>query len=277
MERHEPTVVPGLETGVESLAAGAVHTCALLTGGTVKCWGDNEFAQLGIGTASSTPVMSATTVTELPAAQVLVSANRHTCAIAGGAIQCWGSNVVGQLGTNPDLGLWSPVPVTIPRLGCSGTPDLSCRVAEGCADGSVDQVFDGNLVGCAGRAAFADRASLCGLGYQPATAVEWVAHRRTMAPVHDYWTDEPLRYNGTGSSACFVSTTIGTACDAATPMRVCTSTGTDAEGNHCDWTNCGLDVSTPDQFFGGCRGDVTAGTLCMPAPPPASRTRTARE
>jgi alpha-tubulin suppressor-like RCC1 family protein len=269
-ERDQPTAVPGLEAGVLAVAAGSFHTCALMTGGTVKCWGENSLGQVGNGLASSTLVTSPSDVTQLPAAQALFSSGQHTCAIADGAIRCWGSNFSGELGTDPDLGLLSSVPLRIPRLGCAGAPDLRCRVAEGCADDSVDQVFDGNLVGCAGAVAFADRASLCGPGYQPATATQWVAHRRSVSPTHDYWTDDPLRYNGTGPSACFVSTVLGVACDPATPMRVCTSTGMDPEGNHCDWTNCGLDVVTPDQFFGGCRGDLSAGTLCMPIPPPPS-------
>jgi hypothetical protein len=48
------------------------------------------------------------------------------------------------------------------------------------------------------------------------------------------------------------------------PMHICTAGGNDDEGNHCNWTHCGLNATTPDQFLGGC--GATAGTVCMTGP-----------
>jgi hypothetical protein len=41
---------PGLASTYTAAAAGGRHTCALLTTGTVKCWGRNAEGEVGDGT-----------------------------------------------------------------------------------------------------------------------------------------------------------------------------------------------------------------------------------
>lgn len=136
----------------------------------------------------------------------------------------------------------------------------------GCADGIAEQSFDDFLFGCAGQVTFDNRLTLCGAGLRMATASEWKSRPVSgLVPMHDYWTDDALNFGGSGSSNCFVSTTMGTTCGES-PMRVCTASGTDPEGNHCRWQHCGLDTISPDEFFGGCAGDTTAGALCINSP-----------
>ncbi|MGD0167943.1 MAG: hypothetical protein ABSC51_11770 [Gaiellaceae bacterium] len=83
--------------GALQISAGDAHTCAVLSGGTVWCWGGDYDSQLGGGaTASSwTPVR----VAGVSSASQVSAGDAHTCAlIAGGTVECWGLNFDGQLG-----------------------------------------------------------------------------------------------------------------------------------------------------------------------------------
>lgn len=91
-----PQEVVGLKS-VKSLTAGAFHTCALLYNDSVKCWGNNDHGQLGIGNydAQVTPQE----VSNLRGVQAISAGDLHTCALLKtGAVKCWGFNAYGQLG-----------------------------------------------------------------------------------------------------------------------------------------------------------------------------------
>jgi alpha-tubulin suppressor-like RCC1 family protein len=101
-----------------TLSEGDNHICALLASAAVKCWGQNDYGQLGInGTANygaSAELGANWTAINLNGrTAVAVSAGAfHTCAILDtGAVTCWGLNDKGQLGygdttnrTSADLG-----------------------------------------------------------------------------------------------------------------------------------------------------------------------------
>jgi len=44
-----PTVNLGTGRTATSIDAGDYHTCAVLDNASVKCWGNNDYGQLGIG------------------------------------------------------------------------------------------------------------------------------------------------------------------------------------------------------------------------------------
>jgi hypothetical protein len=52
--------VSGLTAGVQSIAAGGNHSCAVMTDGTIRCWGENSDGELGDGTTM--PSAAAVTV-----------------------------------------------------------------------------------------------------------------------------------------------------------------------------------------------------------------------
>jgi hypothetical protein len=141
-------------------------------------------------------------------------------------------------------------------LGTCGAP------VSGCKDGSDDQVFAKGMVGCSGKVRWTERRSLCAAKYRVCRATEWVDRRAGKKPTYNYWTDDELHYGG-GETSCYASVSKGKPCYTNEPMRVCAGHH-DPLGNLCNWINCGHDSSKPNQYFGGCMKNPTAGSLCCP-------------
>src|SRR4249919_3193349 len=89
-----------------AVAAGWLHTCALLDDGAVRCWGANTAGQLGYGNTNDigddeTPGSAGPVDLGAGRKAVAISAGgNQTCAILdNGRVRCWGFNGSGQLGT----------------------------------------------------------------------------------------------------------------------------------------------------------------------------------
>lgn len=85
------------------LAAGVAHTCALLTNGRVRCWGQGQHGQLGYGNKADVgddEVPASAGDVDLGGDAVAIAAGGfHSCAmLKGGCVRCWGLGADGQLG-----------------------------------------------------------------------------------------------------------------------------------------------------------------------------------
>lgn len=109
----------------QTIAAGRWHTCAVTSGGGVKCWGDNRRGQFGNGTkVGSTAPVDVPGLTRGVVA--VVAGERHSCALTdGGVVKCWGDNRYGQLGN----GIRSTQPM--PPGNVSGLPGGVVAISAG--------------------------------------------------------------------------------------------------------------------------------------------------
>ena len=88
--------VQGMDDAI-AIGTGEVFSCALRSSGTVACWGNNRFGQLGDGTFINRP--SPVSVQGLTDVTAIGFGTAHACAVRStGHLACWGHNASGQLG-----------------------------------------------------------------------------------------------------------------------------------------------------------------------------------
>jgi len=123
----QPTPVP-IVTDFVAVAAGAQHTCAVRSGGEVRCWGQNSTGQLGEGSMSSLPAPEP--VTGLGNGKRVAAGATFSCAETDdGAVFCWGDNHYGQLGMGNDVVGPHPVAVPVSAGGLCAGGGHTCAVA----------------------------------------------------------------------------------------------------------------------------------------------------
>jgi alpha-tubulin suppressor-like RCC1 family protein len=185
------------------ITAGSQHTCARRRDGTMFCWGDNSFAQIGVASTATcgrygyglspcvpTPavITGSGTVngvsTSFTWASTLRAGGNHTCALQSGAAWCWGVNWNGEVGIGTG-GLYNNVTTPTPVSG--GLTFSQIDVGSGATCGITN-----NLLYCWGNISYQ-----LGSPYTP-TLYSWLSG----------W----VRVTIGGSNACAYHSTSGWAC-----------------------------------------------------------------
>jgi alpha-tubulin suppressor-like RCC1 family protein len=115
--------------GATRVAAGGLHSCALLSDGSVKCWGRRAEGQVdgrSHETSSAEPVS-----TGVSGASEIAAGAFHSCALLPArGIVCWGSGQYGQVGREQSTSVLAPdvVPGTTAAVGVSAGARHSCAL-----------------------------------------------------------------------------------------------------------------------------------------------------
>jgi alpha-tubulin suppressor-like RCC1 family protein len=149
----EMAVLPSVDLGTgrtaTAIAAGYSHTCALLDNASVKCWGYNEYGQLGIDNSTTMgdgpgemAVLPSIDLGTGRTATAIAAGLYHSCALLDNAsVKCWGRNNYGQLGidNSTNMGDGSGEMAVLPSIdlgtgrtatAISAASDYSCALLD---------------------------------------------------------------------------------------------------------------------------------------------------
>ena len=132
--RLSPTLIPeNVLPPIAMISSRNIHTCALTKVGALKCWGYNDFGQLGDGTKVTrlTPV---TTYELYSGVLGLATGYANSCAILdAGGVKCWGANDNGQIGNGTNV--LTTIPENVENLISGGekTVAIAVGLAHACA------------------------------------------------------------------------------------------------------------------------------------------------
>jgi alpha-tubulin suppressor-like RCC1 family protein len=174
-----PVPVEGL-SGVTAITAGANHSLALLSGGTVMAWGEDKYGQLGGGSIARDDEAPAP-VSGLSGVAAIAAGGEHSLALlSGGTLMAWGEGRYGELGDG-SAGEPSDVPVAVTGLG---------EVAGIEAGGYHDLVYSEPIPSVSsvspptGAEAGGATVTITGANFEGVTAVRFGASSATRFTVH---------------------------------------------------------------------------------------------
>jgi alpha-tubulin suppressor-like RCC1 family protein len=193
---------------VLSVGAGVDHTCAIITIPTsadpvVKCWGRNDYGQLGIGDALQRGTSPSQMGDALPIVQLglsgvpkkLALGRVHSCVLlATGSVKCWGSNQYGQLGLSASTSSHrgdgaDEMGNNLPTL-VLGNSVLATDISSGEDHSCV--IIDINKIRCWGRNDYGQ----LGHNHSASNIASWGQNANTMASLPDSWGNNYSYYEG---------------------------------------------------------------------------------
>ena len=135
----ELTYITGSELSAISISVAYTSACAILDNGSVSCWGDNRWGQVGDNTTINRFSPTQTfPFADGKKATAITSGTYHHCALLDdGTVSCWGRNNEGQLGDNTTNSSYVSIPTHSlggPAIAISSNQDHTCAVLE---NGSV--------------------------------------------------------------------------------------------------------------------------------------------
>jgi alpha-tubulin suppressor-like RCC1 family protein len=122
------------------------HACAILSDNSLRCWGNDDYGQIGdnatcSGAGSCVTASAVQVEGNLVDVAAVATGEKHTCAVTrSGVVSCWGSNASGQLGLGSDTST-RPIPQQLTAFsGSSRVTSLTAGANHTCAltnDGAV--------------------------------------------------------------------------------------------------------------------------------------------
>lgn len=145
--------------GIQAIALGNYHACAVMANGTVLCWGSNDYGQLGTGQVDKM-IHPAGYVRGLgpgdtARATAIAAGQEHTCVVlTTGMVECWGDNAHDEIGqVNPGAPNLEAFPQPTPvNLGAAVATSITAGEDHTCATTSLGTMCWGlNTLGELGR------------------------------------------------------------------------------------------------------------------------------
>ena len=111
-DRYTPTQVTGLSFGATQVTAEGSYACAVLTNGSVSCWGYNSFGNLGDGTTTNRYIPTQVLGLTSGVSQIIARSYTACALLTSGSVKCWGYNSDGQIGDGTTTDRYAPKQVT---------------------------------------------------------------------------------------------------------------------------------------------------------------------